>query len=100
MIYKLNMIPNRVLPVVNISQYDESRDVTFALYENETEYTPTTATINIGDQTYNGTISGNKVTITLGSEISQESGYINGELKDGNVASCNFRLRIDSTPIK
>lgn len=100
--YRLNMTPNKVRPFVYISQYDEGRDITFALYEDEEPYIPTSAIVNIGSQSYEGVISGNEVTITVGEEISQEAGYMFGEVVDynnGRIGSCNFRLRIDSTPM-
>ena len=102
MTYRLNMTPNKVRPFVYISQYDEGRDITFALYENGEPYYPTNVTVNISSESYEGTINGNEVTITVGEEISQESGYLYGEVVDNNngrIGSVNFRLRIDSTPM-
>ena len=74
--YKLDMITDKVLPVIHISQYDSSRTIVFYLYENGVEYIPTDATISLNEQTINGTISGNTFTfeIVLGfsASISQQ----------------------------
>ena len=96
--YKLDMITDKVLPVVHISQYDSSRTIVFYLYENGMEYIPTDATISLNDQTINGTISGNTFTFEIGSAFTQTSGDFYGELRDSGMGSLNFILRVDSTP--
>ena len=96
--YKLDMITDKVLPVVHISQYDSSRTIVFYLYENGAEYIPTDATISLNEQTINGTISGNTFTFEIGSVFTQNSGDFYGELRDSGMGSLNFILRVDSTP--
>lgn len=96
--YKLDMITDKVLPVVNVSQYDSSRTIVFYLYENGAEYIPTDATISLNDQTISGTISGNSFTFEIDSTFTQNSGDFYGELRDSGVGSLNFILRVDSTP--
>ena len=96
--YKLDMITDKVLPVVHISQYDSSRTIVFYLYENGVEYIPTDATISLNEQTINGTISGNTFTFEIGSTFTQTSGDFYGELRDSGMGSLNFILRVDSTP--
>ena len=92
------MIPDKVLPVIHISQYDSSRTIVFYLYEDGTEYIPTDATISLNDQTINGTISGNTFTFVVGSTFTQTSGDFFGELRDSGMGSLNFILRVDATP--
>ena len=96
--YKLDMITDKVLPVVHISQYDSSRTIVFYLYENGVEYIPTDATISLNGQTINGTISGNTFTFEIDSTFTQDSGDFYGELRDSGMGSLNFILRVDSTP--
>ena len=96
--YKLDMITDKVLPVINVSQHDSSRTIVFYLYEDETEYIPTDATISLNGQTISGTISGNAVTFEIDSTFTQESGDFYGELRDSGMGSLNFILRVDSTP--
>ena len=48
--YKLDMITDKVLPVIHISQYDSSRTIVFNLYENGVEYIPTDAKISLNDK--------------------------------------------------
>lgn len=96
--YKLDMITDKVLPVIHISQYDSSRTIVFYLYENGVEYIPTDATISLNEQTINGTISGNTFTFEIDSTFTQNSGDFYGELRDSGMGSLNFILRVDSTP--
>ena len=96
--YKLDMITDKVLPIVNVSQYDSSRTIVFYLYENGVEYIPTDATISLNEQTISGTISGNTFTFEIGSTFTQTSGDFYGELRDSGMGSLNFVLRVDSTP--
>lgn len=96
--YKLDMITDKVLPFVHISQYDSSRTIVFYLYENGTEYIPTDATISLNGQTINGTVSGNTFTFEVDSTFTQNSGDFYGELRDSGMGSLNFILRVDSTP--
>ena len=96
--YKLDMITDKVLPVVNVSQYDSSRTIVFYLYENGVEYIPTDATISLNDQAISGTISGNTFTFEIDSTFTENSGDFYGELRDSGMGSLNFILRVDSTP--
>ena len=96
--YKLDMITDKVLPVIHISQYDSSRTIVFYLYENGVEYIPTDATISLNEQTISGTISGNTFTFEVDSTFTQTSGDFFGELRDSGMGSLNFILRVDSTP--
>ena len=97
--YNLNMIPDKVLPVINVSQYDSSRTIVFYLYDGEDEYTPTSVSVKIGSTTLNGTISGNSVSIVLPSTLMENDGEVMGELIDADMGSLNFIFNVDSTPI-
>ena len=97
--YKLNMIPDKVLPVINVSQFDSSRTIVFYLYDGEEEYTPTSVSVKIGTTTLSGTISSNSVLIVLPSSLMQNSGEVKGELIDAGMGSLNFIFNVDSTPL-
>ena len=97
--YNLNMIPDKVLPVINVSQFDSSRTIVFYLYDGENSYTSTSVSVKIGSTTLNGTISGNSVSIVLPSALMETSGEQMGELIDANMGSLNLIFNVDSTPI-
>ena len=98
--YNLNMIPDKVLPVINVSQYDDSsRTIIFNLFDGADSYTPTSVKVKIGSVEINGTISGNSVSFLLPNTLTQNSGEVIGELIDVDMGSLNFILNVDSTPI-
>ena len=97
--YNLNMIPDKVLPIVNVSQYDSSRTIVFNLFDGEEEYIPTSVSVKIGTTTLSGTISSNSVSIVLPSSLMETSGQTIGELTDINMGSLNFVFNVDSTPL-
>lgn len=101
--YKLNTIPDRVLPLVMVSQFDTARQIEFELYDGTEEYAPTSAQILIGTNQYEGTISSNIVSFTVPSELTQESQYLFGEIvcfNSGRMGTCNFRFKVDFTPLE
>ena len=102
--YNLNMIPDRVLPLVMVSQYDSSRRIVFNLYDGESEYQPTSAKVLIGTNQYEGQVSGNQVTFNVPSELTQEAQYLFGEIvatdSNGKMGSLNFKFKVDSTPLE
>lgn len=102
--YNLNMIPDQVLPLVMVSQYDSSRTIVFNLYDGENEYSPTSAKVLIGTNQYEGQVSGNQVTFNVPSELTQEAQYLFGEIvatdSNGKMGSLNFKFKVDSTPIE
>ena len=102
--YNLNMIPDRVLPLVMVSQYDSSRRIVFNLYDGESEYQPTSAKVLIGTNQYDGTVSGNQVTFNVPSELTQTAQYLFGEVvatdSNGKMSSLNFKFKVDSTPME
>lgn len=102
--YNLNMIPDRVLPLVMVSQYDSSRRIVFNLYDGESEYQPSSAKVLIGTNQYDGTVSGNQVTFNVPSTLTQEAQNLFGEIvatdSNGKMSSLNFKFKVDSTPME
>ena len=102
--YSLNMIPDRVLPLVMVSQYDSSRRIVFNLFNGTEEYQPTSAKVLIGTNQYEGQVSGNQVTFNVPSELTQEAQYLFGEIvatdSNGKMGSLNFKFKVDSTPME
>ena len=102
--YNLNMIPDRVLPLVMVSQYDSARRIVFNLFNGTEEYQPTSAKVLIGTNQYEGQVSGNKVTFNVPSELTQEAQYLFGEIvatdSNGKMGSLNFKFKVDSTPME
>ena len=102
--YNLNMIPDRVLPLVMVSQYDSARRIVFNLYDADYEYSPTSAKVLIGTNQYEGTVSGNQVTFNVPSELTQTAQYLFGEIvatdSNGKMGSLNFKFKVDSTPLE
>ena len=102
--YSLNMIPDRVLPLVMVSQYDSARRIVFNLFNGTEEYSPTSAKVLIGTNQYDGTVNGNQVTFNVPSELTQEAQYLFGEIvatdSNGKMGSLNFKFKVDSTPME
>lgn len=102
--YNLNMIPDRVIPLVMVSQYDSSRRIVFNLFNGTEEYQPTSAKVLIGTNQYEGQVSGNTVTFNVPSSLTQEAQYLFGEIvatdSNGKMGSLNFKFKVDSTPME
>ena len=102
--YNLNMIPDRVLPLVMVSQYDSARRIVFNLFNGNEEYTPTSAKVLIGTNQYEGQVNGNQVSFDVPSELTQEAQYLFGEIvatdSNGKMGSLNFKFKVDSTPME
>ena len=102
--YNLNMIPDRVLPLVMVSQYDSSRTIVFNLFNGTEEYQPTSAKVLIGTNQYDGQVSGNQVTFNVPSSLTQTAQYLFGEIvatdSNGKMGSLNFKFKVDSTPME
>ena len=102
--YNLNMIPDRVLPLVMVSQYDSARRIVFNLFNGTEEYSPTSVKVLIGTNQYDGTVNGNQVTFNVPSELTQTAQYLFGEIvatdSNGKMGSLNFKFKVDSTPLE
>lgn len=101
-IYNLNINPDKVSPIVRVSQYDyNSRNIQFVIYEDDELYdlSGMTAQIKIGENTYQGTITNNIVSF-----IFNDTEYATktmGEVvlsNDGIMATLNFYLVVEETP--
>ena len=99
---RLNFETDRVKPLVMVSQYDTARTIEFELYDNETRYIPSNATILIGTNQYQGTITNGIVYFTVPSSLTQNAQKLFGEIvvnDNGRMATCNFNFVVDSTPL-
>lgn len=99
---RLNFETDRVKPLVMVSQYDTARTIEFELYDNETQYIPSNATILIGTNQYEGTITNGIVSFTVPSSLTQNAQKLFGEIvvnDNGRMATCNFNFVVDSTPL-
>ena len=98
------MIPDRVLPLVMVSQYDSARRIVFNLFNGTEEYSPTSVKVLIGTNQYEGQVNGNQVTFNVPSELTQTAQYLFGEIvatdSNGKMGSLNFKFKVDSTPLE
>ena len=107
----LQIIPNGVLPRVNVSQFDVGRQIQFKLYDGASAYTiPTGTQVRVDgikpDKhgfSYDATWSGNTVTVTTTEQMTVLNGDIPCELrliKDSqNIGTLNFVLAVEKSPI-
>lgn len=100
--YKLNLIPDRVIPLVKVSQFDTARRIRFYLYNGDNKYTPTgTVKIIIGTNQFNATIDGNSVYFTVPTSITRTVQKLFGEVVIGStLGTCNFNLEVEKTPLE
>ena len=101
-IYNLNINPDKVSPIVRVSQYDyNSRNIQFVIYEDDELYdiSGMVAQIKVGENIYQGTIENNIVSF-----IFNDTEYATkalGEVvlsNDGIMATLNFYLVVEETP--
>ena len=90
---KLNLIPGSVLPVVNVSQYDDGRQFYLDVYEGSETYSLTGKTVEIRGTkpdmhgfaygTADGVISvsGNRVTVSTTQQMTACGGQVTAELR-------------------
>ena len=103
----LNVTPNGVMPRVNVSQYDNEREVHFLLFDGSSSYTPPTgAEIRVEGTkkdgngfSYECTYSGNNVTVTIKSQMTVFAGDVLCELRiskgDLDIGTLNFILGVE-----
>jgi hypothetical protein len=118
---KLNLIPGSVLPVVNVSQYDKTRQFALQIYEGATAYSLTGKDVQIRGTKPDGngfaydeqdgvvSVSGNTVTISTTQQMTAVGGQTMAELRitsgDTILGTLNFVLMVepsalsDDTPI-
>ena len=107
----LQIIPNGVLPRVNVSQFDVGRQIQFKLYDGASAYTiPTGTQVRVDgikpDKhgfSYDATWSGNTVTVTTTLQMTILDGDVACELrliKDSqDIGTLNFILAVEKSPI-
>lgn len=94
--YNLSIVPDKVKPIVRVSQYDDSsRTIIFIIDDDFT-----TAKIVIGENEINGTVSGNEVSFLVTEDLTQNSGTFEGEVICDTIGSLNFYFEVDSTPLE
>ena len=103
----LNVTPTGVMPRVNVSQYDNNREVHFLLFDGSASYTPPTgAEIRVEGTkkdgngfSYECTYSGNNVTVTIKSQMTVFAGDVLCELRiskgDLDIGTLNFILGVE-----
>ena len=103
----LNVTPNGVMPRVNVSQYDNDREVHFLLFDGSSSYTPPTgAEIRVEGTkkdgngfSYECTYSGNNVTVKIKSQMTVFAGDVLCELRiskgDLDIGTLNFILGVE-----
>ena len=118
---KLNLIPGSVMPVVNVSQYDEAREFSLSVYEGASSYSLTGKTVEIRGTKPDGngfaydatdgvvSVSGSTVTISTTQQMTAVGGQTMAELRitSGStvLGTLNFVLDVehsalsDDTPI-
>lgn len=97
--YKLNLIPDKVLPVIRCSQFDKNREIKIALFNGDSEYTPLSCYVVIGNTTIQGTINNNIFTFLLDESLTQKETTLLGEVVIGDrLGTCNFMLEVEYTP--
>ena len=103
----VNLQPRSTLPVIRVSQYDVGVPLTFAVYDGDTPASlasGTTATIQATRPSNTGftescTISGNIVSVSTTSSMTQEAGVMEAEIRfvSGNtdVGTSNFSFVVE-----
>lgn len=94
--YNLSIIPDKVKPIVRVSQYDDSsRTIIFNIDD-----TFTTAKVKIGETEINGTVNGNEVSFLVTEDLTQEYGIKEGEVICDTIGTLNFYFEVDFTPLE
>lgn len=94
--YNLSIVPDKVKPIVRVSQYDDSsRTIIFIIDD-----TFTTAKVKIGDTEINGTVNGNEVSFLVTEDLTQDYGIKEGEVICDTIGTLNFYFEVDFTPLE
>ena len=110
--YKIDLVPNGIMTVVHVSQYDVgSRTIVFNLLKDGLPYVPDSGvTAYIEGQKPNGstfsvpaTLSDSTVSINLTGEMTEISGDVICKIalvyaNQNRVGSSSFVMAVDSTP--
>lgn len=104
----LNLIPGRVLPRVNVSQYDKgTRTLEFTIYNGEIRFNPTGYTAYIQGQkpdghgfNYAATIADQKISVEVVEQMTAVAGSVACEIviQDGSnqIGTGNFILQVEA----
>lgn len=104
---KLNIVPGGIIPIVNVSQFDVGRVLTFTIYDgNNPAVIPNGTTVSIEGLkpsnkafTYNATISGNIVTVSTLQQMTIEGGAVACKLKllngGQNIGTAMFTMQVE-----
>lgn len=107
----LNLIPGRVLPRVNVSQYDKgTRTLEFTIYNGEILFNPTGYTAYIQGQkpdghgfNYAAAIENQKISVDVVEQMTAVSGSVACEIviKDGTdqIGTGNFILQVEAAAL-
>ena len=100
--HNLNVVPDKVLPIVYASQLDTARKIEFQLYKENTEYIPDATSVyaTIDGERIEAEASGSVVSFVLPASVTRDSGTKLGEVVleyDGKIATCNFKLKVMPT---
>ena len=100
--HNLNVVPDKVLPIVYASQLDTARKIEFQLYKENTEYTPDATSVyaTIDGERIEAEVSGSVVSFVLPASVTRDIGIKIGEVvleNGGKIATCNFKLKVMPT---
>lgn len=98
--YNLNTIPNGVLPIVCVSQFDkETRQIEFSVYENGEVYDLTGSNAKVKSSFFEeDCIVDETVSFVIKENMTQEDKDIICEIVfDNSLGSLNFILRVTKT---
>lgn len=103
--HNLNIVPDKILPIVYASQFDTAREIEFQLYKENTEYTPDATSVyaTIEGERIEAEVSGSVISFVLPASVTADSGTKLGEVvleNDGKIATCNFKLKVMPTMLK
>ncbi len=103
----LQIVPNGVMPRINVSQYDNGREVHFLLYDGSVPYiTPAGSSIRVEGTKKDGTgfsyicsYTGNNVTVIIKEQMTLFDGEVPCELRisknDTDIGTLNFILAVE-----
>ncbi len=106
----VSITPTKAHPKINVSQYDEGREITFMLEENQQAYNvPSSSTVKLQGTKPSGfgfdiacTYSGNTVTLITTTDLTDEGGNFPAELvitKSGiRIGTANIYVSVEASP--
>lgn len=93
--YNLSIEPDKVKPVVRVSQYDDSsRTIVFVI-----DYDFSDASVYVGDDEIACEIDGNEVSFLIDESLTGTAGDRQGEVVCDGVGTLNFVLSVEQTPL-